>query len=106
MEQKELNYIIREARKEEWNDAMALAWRTFMKYEGEDYSQIGIKSFQRFITDSFLHKMFINGNYRLFLAMENQNMIGIITLRDSWHISLLFVDEKYHYKGVGKKVGS
>ena len=42
---------VRPAYREEWDDAMALAWRTFMRFEAQDYTQEGIKSFQDFITD-------------------------------------------------------
>ena len=41
---KPMRIIIRPARREEWDDAMALAWRTFMKFEAEDYTDKGIKA--------------------------------------------------------------
>ena len=31
-------------------------------------------------------------------------MVGMITVRNGGHVSLLFVDEKYHRKGVGKSL--
>ena len=30
---------VRPAYREEWDDAMALAWRTFMRFEAQDYTQ-------------------------------------------------------------------
>lgn len=95
---------VRCAYRNEWDDAMALAWRTFMQFEAKDYSKRGIDSFQDFITDPFLHRMFIMGAYQLFVAIQDNKIVGIISLRDETHISLLFVDAKYHRHGIGRKL--
>jgi GNAT superfamily N-acetyltransferase len=96
------NLIVRPAYREEWDDAMALAWRTFMKFEAHDYTKEGIESFQDFITDTILYKMFVIGSYQLFVAYEGDRLVGMITLRNETHISLLFVDEYYHRRGIGR----
>lgn len=95
---------VRPAYREEWDDAMALAWRTFMRFEAGDYTQEGIKSFQDFITDSVLHRMFLMGAYQLFVAQERGRIVGMISLRNETHISLLFVDAAYHKRGIGRKL--
>ena len=51
--------IIRSARVEEWDDAMELAFRVFLKYEAPDYGKAGTDAFARFITDEMLKKLFI-----------------------------------------------
>ena len=94
-------YFIRKARKEDWDDAMAVAWRTFLKFEAEDYTKEGVRNFFDFITDSVLYRMFLNGIYHMFVAEDKGKIIGIITLRNDTHVSLLFVDEAYHRQGVG-----
>ena len=38
----------------------------------------------------------------MFVALDQGRIVGMITLRDSKHISLLFVDEKYHRRGIGR----
>lgn len=81
---------------------MALAWKTFLKYEASDYTREGVESFRDFITDSALYRMFLAGSYELIVAMEGKRMIGMITARGGGHVSLLFVDEIYHRKGVGR----
>lgn len=97
-------YFIRRAREDEWYDAMALAWKTFLKFEACDYSERGVKSFQEFITDKVLYRMFIKGVYHLYIAVEEEKIVGIISLRDGKHISLLFVDEKNHRHGIGREL--
>lgn len=94
-------YFIRKAKKEDWDEAMSMTWKTFMKFEAEDYTREGIRSFFDFITDSVLYRMFLMGSYHMFVAVDGGKIIGMITLRNDTHISLLFVDEAYHKQGVG-----
>ncbi len=109
---------IRPAKQDEWESAMALAWRTFLRFEASDYTPQGVDSFLDFISDTTLNRMFIMGNYKLFVAVEKQQptadpaarkrmteeekIVGLISLREVNHISLLFVDEKYHRRGIGR----
>ena len=95
-------YEIRFAYNEEWQEAMTIAWKTFLKFEACDYSERGVQSFQEFITDETLRKMFIKGEYRLLVALKDKKIVGIISVRDGSHISLLFVDEMFHKKGIGR----
>ncbi len=96
--------IIRPANTSEWESVMELVWKTFLKFEAEDYSVIGVRSFQDFITDQVLHKLFLKGEYQVFVAVYKRKIVGVISLRSCTHISLLFVDEEYHKKGIGTKL--
>ena len=95
-------YQIRSAYRDEWDDAMALAWRTFLRFEADIYTAEGIRHFEDFITDTTLHRMFLLGAYQMFVALDHNRIVGMITLRNASHISLLFVDEKYHRQGIGR----
>ncbi|MDE6915245.1 MAG: GNAT family N-acetyltransferase [Lachnospiraceae bacterium] len=99
---KPVRIAIRPAYRGEWDDAMALAWRTFLQFEAQDFTQAGVESFLEFITDTVLHKMFMMGAYQLFGAYDSGSMVGMISLRGETHISLLFVDERYHKMGIGR----
>ncbi len=101
MEQ-ELPYEIRFAGRDEWEEAMGLAWKTFLEFEADDYTLEGIRNFEDFITDSGLKRMFDMGAYQMISAFDQRKMIGMITLRNEMHISLLFVDRSYHRHGVGR----
>lgn len=94
-------FEIRMAYESEWEDAIALAWRTFLQFEAGDYGPGGVKSFEEFITDNTLRRMFIMGAYQMLVALDGGNIVGMITLRNNSHISLLFVDARYHRKGIG-----
>ena len=100
-ETKDLSFQIRKAQASDWEPAMELAFRVFLKYEAMEYGPEGIKSFSEFVSDETLKKLFLQGNYLLFVAVEEENIIGLISLRSGNHISLLFVDSDYHRCGVG-----
>lgn len=96
------NYKIEFADKEEWEDAMALAWKTFLIFEANEYTPEGVRNFENFITDTGLKQMFLMGTYQMMTAYDKKRMVGMITLRNEMHISLLFVDREYHRRGIGR----
>lgn len=95
-------YEIREAKPEEWEEAMALAWRTFKRFEACEYTPEGVKNFLDFISDNALRKMFLIHEYRLWVALDGNRIVGLVSLRSGKLISLLFVDEHYHRQGIGR----
>lgn len=95
--------IVRNAYKDDWDEAMKLASDTFDEFNASEYSELGITNFKNFINDSILYKMFAMGNYQMMVARKKSGeLIGMITIRDKNHISLLFVEGDYHRHGVGK----
>ncbi len=86
----------------DWEAAMALAWRTFRRFEADQYPREGSESFLKFISDGLLNRMFLLGRYRLWVAKDADVIVGLISLREHNHISLLFVDEKYQRCGIGR----
>lgn len=97
-------YEIRWARESEWAPAMKMIWRTFLQYDGKDYTQEGIRNFFEFITDDDLYTAFLRGEYQLMVALEKGRIIGAGSLRNRNHLSLLFVDGDYHHLGVGSTI--
>ena len=93
---------IRRANIHDWDEAIALAWKTFLKFEAKDYGQEGIDSFRDFLTDSLLRRMFLIGEYPMFIAFDGEKQAGMISLRNKKHISLLFVEEGHHRRGIGR----
>lgn len=81
-----------------------MIWRTFLKFEGSDYTQEGIKNFFDFITDDALYTAFTKGEYQLMVALDGDEVIGAGSIRNRNHLSLLFVDERYHHRGVGRTI--
>ncbi len=98
----DVRYAVRPAEKDEWEDAMALAWRTFKKFVADDYTDAGVKGFYDFISDNGIYKMFLIGEYRLWVATIDREIVGMISIRSRRHISLLFVDDKHQKMGIGR----
>lgn len=42
------------------------------------------------------------GTYQVMAAYSDGRMVGVISLRNETHISLLFVDGHYHRRGIGR----
>lgn len=96
--------VIRRLKKNEWRDAMALAWRTFLRHVAPDYDEEGVRSFYEFVTDVDLETMFMVGEYIAFGAFDDGELVGMSGMRGGNFLSLLFVDNEYHRKGVGTQL--
>ncbi len=101
-EQSPIEY--RWATPDDWKRAMLLAWKTFMEFEAQDYTQEGIRHFFEFITDDDIHKAFLAGSYPMLVAYDRDRIVGMGTLRGSNRLSLLFVDAEYHRQGIGREL--
>ena len=75
---------------------------TFLKFEAVDYTEEGIRNFYDFITDEHLYKSFQQGRYQMMVALDGERVIGAASVRNYNHLSLLFVDEEYHHRGIGR----
>ncbi len=95
-------FEVRGLLRNEWEDAMQLAWDTFLIFEAPEYGRKGIKSFKQFIRDPMLKRMFIMGGFLAYGAFEpvTGNIIGILGVRGGSHVSLLFVQAEYHHRGI------
>ncbi len=96
------NITILHGTERDWEEAMALTWKVFRRFDAKDYSVEGCDSFLRFISDNMLKRMFLLGRYRMYVAKDAGQIVGVITIREQNHISLLFVDEKYQHTGIGR----
>ncbi len=93
--------VYRKADTSDWDICMDLAWRTFEKFEAPVYTPEGVQNFKEFLEDEVLYNMFLNGAYIIYVAEVDGRIVGMISLRDEIHISLLFVEEEYHRRGIG-----
>lgn len=92
--------IIRRAEKEEWETAMNLAFHVFLLFEADEYGKDGTDAFAHFVTDPMLKKLFLCNHYVVYVAVCDDTIIGVASLRNGNHLSLLFVHEDYHNNGV------
>ena len=96
--------LIRPLADDDWDQAMALIWRVFLRCNAGDYEQEGIESFLNFISDEHLRMFCRLDEFEMLGAYLGNRLIGACLLRQSTHISLLFVDTDYHRQGVGRQM--
>ena len=89
---------------DDWDPAMALIWRVFLRCNAGDYEQEGIESFLNFISDEHLRLFCRLDEFEMLGAYLGNRLIGACLLRQGTHISLLFVDTAYQKQGIGKKL--
>lgn len=94
--------LIRAIRQEEWKHAIRLVWRTFLKFDAPYCGSDGVRSFYDYIMDERLYKLYLIGSVRLYGAYMDSMLVGVMGLRGEDHISMLFIDEDYQKRGVGK----
>lgn len=88
---------IRQLDKQEFGDAIELSLKVFMECGTNDFDHNGLNAFKDFIyNESLMNELTIFG------AFDDNELIGIIgTKNNRQHISLFFINPKYHRKGIG-----
>lgn len=97
----EKRYVVRWAYGVDYENIMSMVWETFLKFEGKDYTEEGIRNFDEFIHSDTLYQSFVMGSYQIMIALDGDRIIGMASVRNKHHLSLLFVHEDYHRQGVG-----
>lgn len=89
---------IRECTPEERSRALALALDVFMQYVAPDYSSEGVETFRAFVGGTEAAE-----SLAIYGAFEGETLAGMIATRNNGgHITLFFVDSRYHRHGVGR----
>lgn len=88
---------IRQLTNQEYSKAIELSLAVFMECGTTDFDINGLNTFKDFIYNrSLMNELTIFG------AFDNNQLIGIIgTKNKGRHISLLFINPKYHREGIG-----
>ena len=79
--------------------AMDLVWRVFCEFEAPEYSDEGIAEFKRFIDEAPQNEQLL-----LWGCFIEDNIVAVISIRQPCHIALLFVDKKYHRRGIARSL--
>lgn len=89
---------------DEQNDISKLILTTFDKFIATDYSKEGIDTFYNFVNNGNSIKKAVESGEFCIVAKEQNKILGAIVTREKTHISLLFVEEASHGKGVAKNL--
>ena len=82
-------------------EAFSMIMKVFMEFDAPDYSQEGIETFRKYIIQSKEFKnCFKTGEQTMIGAFIDNKIIGVLSISIRNHISLVFVDKKYHRNGI------
>lgn len=96
--------IIKELHKEDIKKALTLVWSVFEEFEVPDYSEQGVKCFQEFINYESIIEKFTRGEIVLWGNFMNNDLVGVIAIRDKNHICMLFVSKDFHRQGIARNL--
>ncbi|MHC5372175.1 GNAT family N-acetyltransferase [Enterococcus sp. LJL120] len=83
---------------------LKLVTEVFDTFQAPDYGAAGIASFKSFIDFQQLYPQIISGKISLYGYFIDQQIVGLLGIRNPNHICLLFVAETYHRKGIARKL--
>ena len=98
-----MDYVLEEMKLNELRKTMELVKRVFDEFEAPYYTEEGIENFYKFANYDNI-KQQLNKVIRIFIVKHNEEIIGMIGIRNYSHIVLLFVDKNYHRKGIATKL--
>lgn len=97
------NLLIREIETGEEFEVSKLLNRVFMDFIASECSQEGISEFLRYARAERLKER-LEGGYFILLAVLRNKIVGMIEIRDNWHISSLFVEGRYQGKRIATRL--
>lgn len=99
------NYVIKNIEFDDIGEGFKLVKNVFMEFDAPDYSQEGINEFIENIIENqeFIDK-FKTYEQIMIGAFDDDKIIGVLAISKRNHISLLFVDKKYHRMGVASSL--
>ncbi|MCL1891613.1 MAG: GNAT family N-acetyltransferase [Coriobacteriia bacterium] len=86
----------------ELSEALQLVNRVFDSFDAPDYSPEGIALFHSFCSPDALRPKLLAQEMRLWVALENEAVVGVLALRNTNHICMFFVDKAHHQQGIGR----
>ena len=77
--------------------------KTFNEFISPNYTDEGIDEFMKYIDPNNITNR-LKKNHFIVVATDQENILGIIEVRNYSHISLYFVDESYQGYGIGREL--
>jgi GNAT superfamily N-acetyltransferase len=85
-------------------EALNLVWEVFQEFEKPDYSEQGIVEFRKFLDIDEVTGKIERGELVMKGSYDGTVLTGVIAVRNSNHISLLFVHKNYHRRGIARSL--
>lgn len=96
----EMKYLIRELMEQELEEAVRLIHTVFQQFVEKDYEEEGICNFHKFTSYYHMREEYRNKGLLFFGAFQQEQIVGVVAIKEYQHICLLFVKEEYQNKGI------
>ena len=98
--------MIKEVADKDLQRALNLVNRVFSEFVAVDYSQQGIDTFESYLKNKLqeVSAALKSGDKKMWAYYQNDEILGVIATQSTSHISLMFVDKRYHRQGIARKL--
>lgn len=85
-------------------EALSLVYEVFDEFESPDYPPEGVAEFRRSVNLDSIREKMIKGEWTMKGCFDGSILAGVIAVRNTSHISLLFVRREYHRRGIARRL--
>ena len=98
--------MIKEIDDKDLHDALELVNNVFSEFVAAGYSEQGKSTFENYLTnkEDDVASGLKTGHKKMWAYYQVGIIIGVISIRDISHISLMFVDKRYHRRGIAREL--
>jgi ribosomal protein S18 acetylase RimI-like enzyme len=84
----------------------SLVGRVFDEFVAPDCSPEGVREFLRYAEPGAMLNRVLGGDHFILVAVAHERIVGMIEMRECYHICLCFVDRAYQARGIGRSLWS
>lgn len=86
--------------------ALDLVNRVFAEFVAVDYSEQGKRTFQSYLEGKLqeVSAALSAGDKKMWAYYQGSEIIGVLATQGASHISLMFVDKRYHRQGIARQL--
>lgn len=96
-------YTINDLERGQEEAVCRLVQKSFMDSVAKDCTHEGVKNFLLETTPESIANR-IKSNYFILVASQQEQIVGMIEVKNNEHITKLFVDDSYRKNGIGKRL--
>lgn len=98
--------MIKEINDKDLERALALVNNVFSEFVAVDYSEQGRNTFEDYLKhkNEEVASDLKSGHKKMWAYYRDNEIIGVISTRNTSHISLMFVDKNHHRQGIAREL--